>query len=97
MIQRRIKRFELSIKLDFYLTECFLWEKTIYSLLNNNKIIDQFFVTKTIQNFFLIRFYQYYEITICLSKTVNSEASNLLNILTYKYSFFKPRQSESQN
>jgi len=34
---------------------------------------------------------------VCLSKTVNLEVLNLLNILTHKYSFFKLRQSEPQS
>jgi len=34
---------------------------------------------------------------MCLSKTVNLEVLNLLNILTQKYSFFKLRQSEPLN
>ena len=34
---------------------------------------------------------------MCLSKAVSLEVLNLLNILTHKYSFFKLRQSESQN
>jgi len=34
---------------------------------------------------------------MCLTKTISLEVLNLLNILTHKYSFFKLRQSESQN
>jgi len=34
---------------------------------------------------------------MCISKTVNLEVLNLLNILTHKYSFLKLRQSEPQN
>jgi NADH-quinone oxidoreductase subunit G len=34
---------------------------------------------------------------MCLSKTISLEVLNLLNVLTHKYSFFKLRQSESQN
>jgi len=34
---------------------------------------------------------------VCLGKNTNLEALNLFNLLTRKYSFFKLRQSETQN
>jgi len=83
-------------------------EKIIYSLLKNNKrkslvslswqkLFKEFFCTLYFQNHLLNHFYQPYQITMCLSKAVSLEVLNLLNILTHKYSFFKLRQSESQN
>merc|ERR1712157_38591 len=57
----------------------------------------EFFYTLYFQNHLLKHFYQPYKIIMCISKTVNLEVLNLLNILTHKYSFLKLRQSEPQN
>ena len=83
-------------------------EKIIYSLLDNNKgkslislswqkLFKEFFCTLYFQNHLLKHFYQPHQITMCLSKAANLEVLNLLSILAHKYSFFKLRQSESQN
>ena len=83
-------------------------EKIIYSLLNNNrkkslvslswqKLFKEFFCTLYFQNHLLKHFYQPHQITMCLGKNASLEVLNLLNVLTHKYSFFKLRQSESQN
>lgn len=83
-------------------------EKIIYSSLNNNKgkfiislswqkLFKEFFCTLYFQKHLLKHDYQPHQITICLSKNVNLEVLNLLNILTHKYSFFKLKQAEPQN
>ena len=98
----------ISDKTRFSFDGMFSPEKIIYSLLNNNKrkllvslswqkLFKEFFCTLYFQNHLLNHFYQPYQITMCLSKAVSLEVLNLLNILTHKYSFFKLRQSESQN
>merc|ERR1712194_829914 len=61
------------------------------------KLFKEFFCTLYFQNHLFKHLYQPHQITICLSKLVNLEVLNLLNMLTQKYSFFKLRQSESQN
>ena len=102
------KTIWISDKTRFSFDGMFSPEKIIYSLLNNNnkkslvslswqKLFKEFFCTLYFQNHLLKHFYQPYKITVCLSKTVNLEVLNLLNILTHKYSFFKLRQSEPQS
>merc|ERR1712194_231593 len=61
------------------------------------KLFKEFFCTLYFQNHLFKHLYQPHQITICLSKLVNLEVLNLLNMFTQKYSFFKLRQSESQN
>lgn len=102
------KTIWISDKTRFSFDGMFSPEKIIYSLLKNNKrkslvslswqkLFKEFFCTLYFQNHLLNHFYQPYQITMCLSKAVSLEVLNLLNILTHKYSFFKLRQSESQN
>ena len=98
----------ISDKTRFSFDGLFSPEKIIYSVLDNNtnksvinlswqKLFKEFFCTLYFQNQLLKHFYQPHQITMCLSKTVSLEVLNLLNVLTHKYSFFKLRQSESQN
>ena len=49
------------------------------------------------QSHLLKQFYRPYQIIICINGSTDSKFLNLLNILNRKYSFFKLRQSESQN
>ena len=102
------KTIWISDKTRFSFDGMFSPEKIIYSLLKNNKrkslvslswqkLFKEFFCTLYFQNHRLNHFYQPYQIMMCLSKAVSLEVLNLLNILTHKYSFFKLRQSESQN
>jgi len=98
----------ISDKTRFSFDGLFSPEKIIYSVLDNNtnksvinlswqKLFKEFFCTLYFQNQLLKHFYQPHQITMCLSKTISLEVLNLLNVLTHKYSFFKLRQSESQN
>jgi len=98
----------ISDKTRFSFDGMFSPEKIMYSLLNHNKnksllrlswqkLFKEFFYTLYFQNHLLKHFYQPYKIIMCISKTVNLEVLNLLNILTHKYSFLKLRQSEPQN
>ena len=98
----------ISDKTRFSFDGMFSPEKIIYSLLNHNKnksllkvswqkLFKEFFYTLYFQNHLLKHFYQPYKIVMCISKTVNLEVLNLLNVLTHKYSFLKLRQSEPQN
>ena len=97
----------ISDKTRFSFDGMFSPEKIIYSLLDNNnksfinlswqKLFKELFCTLYFQNQLLKHFYQPYQITVCLGKSMNLEVLNLLNILTRKYSFFKLRQSEPQN
>ena len=102
------KTIWISDKTRFSFDGMFSPEKIVFSLLNNNnntslislswqKLFKEFFCILYFQNHLLRHLYQPHQITICLSKFVSLEVLNLLNMLTQKYSFFKLRQSESQN
>jgi NADH dehydrogenase/NADH:ubiquinone oxidoreductase subunit G len=83
-------------------------EKIVHSFLENNEkeslvnlswknLFKEFFCTLYFQNHLLKHFYQPYPIIMCINENTDLKVLNLLNILTCKYSFFKLRQTESQN
>ncbi len=61
------------------------------------KLFKEIFYTLYFKSHLSKHLYHPYQITICLNKDISVEVLNLLYILSHKYSFFKLRQSESQN
>ena len=61
------------------------------------KLFKEIFYTLYFKSHLSKHLYQPYQITICLNKEISVEVLNLLYLLSHKYSFFKLRQSESQN
>ena len=98
----------ISDKTRFSFDGMFSPEKIMHSFLSNNKnassisltwqkLFKEFFCALYFQTHLQKHFFQPSQITVCLGKNTNLEALNLFNLLTRKYSFFKLRQSETQN
>lgn len=97
----------ISDKTRFSFDGMFSPERITQSFVKNNekifvnlswkKLFKEIFYTLYFKNHLSKHLYQPYQITICLNKDINVEVLNLLYILSHKYSFFKLRQSESQN
>jgi len=69
----------------------------LFSGLSWKKLFKEIFCVLYFKTHLSKHLYQHYQITICLNKDISLEVLNLLHILSHKYSFFKLRQSESQN
>ena len=98
----------ISDKTRFAFDGMFSPEKIVHTFINSNKkqsfaslswqkLFKEFFITLYFQNHLSKHYYQPNQMTMCLGKNTNLEVLNLLNILAYKYPFFKLRQVESQN
>jgi NADH-quinone oxidoreductase chain G len=97
----------ISDKTRFSFDGMFSPERITHSFIKNNnkvfiglswkKLFKEIFYTLYFKSHLSKHLYQPYQITICLNKNINLEVLNLLYILSHKYSFFKLRQSESQN